>query len=643
MKTLISNIKANTTPWVILFTLAMLFFTIFRFLFMILHIDLISDSSILNILRAFGLGLLFDWKILCLIILPQFLIVFLFKIDLSKNITSRIFIWTNIILFAFIFLLSTVDLRYIDHFGARLNYWAVAYIEFPWLVIYSLFVSGDFYILLLVWLPLFTLFVLIGRYFLRRYSKKRSEKSKKPKTALFFSILLIGFAGILSGFPGWSNAFLTNNHFVNRLSFNCLYTLGRSIYKTSYDKNIIPDFYPIEYCFSTTQKMLGLQLNDSLSLKYTTGYNDRLEFRPNIITIIMEGWTAESVGALGAKHNVSPVFDSLCKNGILFTDFYANGIRTNRGIPATLCSFPSLPGHSIMQNGRTPFPFISLADILSRYNYESIFAYGGDIEFDNVKNFLTNVGYSRFYGQEELQEDEQLSQWGIADHKMFDKLTEEIKSFSRPFNLSIMTLSNHEPFEVPDDRFVLNKEKSLEAKKLNTFYYTDWAIGQFINSLKQQSLFDSTIFVFTADHCPHQSAEYPIDPKMFRIPLLIYAPNIIGDSAIRIDKTASQVDITPTIINILNLNTELYCWGRNILSLPDSDSGFAIINAEEKLGLIEGSMLYLHWLEATREMYDITDPSYLKKNLISQRPETASDMERRLNSYIQLADYLSKK
>jgi len=225
---------------------------------------------------------------------------------------------------------------------------------------------------------------------------------------------------------------------------------------------------------------------------------------------------------------------------------------------------------------------------------------------------------------------------------MFARMVQEIRNFPRPFNLSIMTISNHEPFLVPDDRFKLYADTVPQSNQLNAFYYSDWAIGRFIDSLKQYPVFDSTIFIFTADHCPHQSAEYPLDPRNFRIPLLIYAPGIIGDTSVIFDKTGSQVDIIPTLIDILGLHTMMYCWGRDLLSLSANDSGFAMVNAERKLGMFRDSLLYFHWVGATKELYDLRDRSYLENNIIDSLPHVAEEMDKQLDSYIQTANRAAK-
>ncbi len=435
---------------------------------------------------------------------------------------------------------------------------------------------------------------------------------------------------------------------------------GRTIFGEGGDRF---SFYDNKNAFRTVGEMLDIKNFDStatFNLERITEKQEPLLFMPNIVFVIMESWSADKIGALGSDLNITPQFDELCGQGLLFNNFYANGVRTNRGIPAALCSFPSLPGRSIMKRYAADYPFRSISDILDDYSYTSIFAYGGDIEFDNMRGFLKSVGYDKFYAEEDFGTENNLGKWGVPDHIVFNQLAEEIKNFRRPFNLTILTLSSHDPYLIPDDRFKLYDDSIPDSDVYNCFYYSDWAIGQFIDSLKQYPVFDSTIFVFTADHCVHQSSRYLIDPERFRVPLLIYAPSIVENKiglnektgtvditgtvnkTGAIDVTGSQVDILPTLLGIMGIETKHSSWGRDLLSLDDSDPGFAVIVLDEKLGLVEGDMFYIHWAGSVKILFDISDDPYLQTNLFDSLPDVAAGMDRRLNSYIQMANYLSR-
>ncbi|UCD94442.1 MAG: sulfatase-like hydrolase/transferase [Candidatus Zixiibacteriota bacterium] len=650
-----SFIPGKVVLWFRVFAAGVIFLALYRLLFLLRLAELIDDSPVGEILHSFWIGFRFDSVILSIVILPLMLISVLPFVKFTKKVIRTVFILILSVIFALIFLISAADLAFFDHFGSRMNYWAVEYIEYPGLFLYSSVSHGGFWKLFAVWLIITALFIFIIRMIFRKASRFRPPAGTASRIAIYVLVTVFLTFGIRGRIGikalDWGTAFFSENHFLNQLSLNSVFTLFHSVYEEIKDGRTLFGqdesryaFYADIEAYETVADMLGLAGNAAsgdLSLKHQIRGEPR-EFLPNVVIIIMESWSADRNGALGAHFGITPAFDSPASHGILFSNFYANGIRTNRGIPAILCSFPSLPGRSIMKRYAADYPFRSVADMLKEHGYTSIFAYGGDIEFDNMRGFLKAVGYDRFYSEGDFGTENRLGKWGIPDHIVFGRLIGEIGRFPRPFNLTTMTLSNHEPYLIPDERFRIYDDSVPDSRVLNTFYYSDWAVGHFMDSLRQYPVFDSTIFVFTSDHYPHQSAEYPLDPDNFHIPFLIYAPGILGTQGRTIERAASQVDIAPTVAGLLGLETEIQPWGRDQIAVADEDPGFAVIADGRKLGLIEGSRFFFHWIDATKKLYDLSDEPYLERNLMDSLPDLSRRMERRLNSYIQLAHLLSR-
>lgn len=649
-------IPPKTKIWMAIFGIGTLLFAFLRLLLLLTHLSLAEGSFFPDVFLSFWVGFRFDAIILSIISLPLFLISLLPFIRFTFINVRRIYTIVLTVLFAPVIFLSIADLRFYDSFGSRLNFWAVEYIEFPKMFFYTVVTTASFWILITLWLVLTILFYFAIKFILNKFGPVEINISR-TKTIVIYLLMTILLVFGIRGRTGmkaldWGEAYFSDNNFVNQLSLNSIYTLSHSIYEELRDGKKLFEgtesrfsFYDIDSAYQNVAGMLNIEYKmqgDNYDLSYRLDSPKNYSFLPNVVLIMMESWSSELIGALGSKYNVSPNFDSLCAHGILFDNFYANGIRTNRGLAATLCSFPSLPGRSIMKRYSASYPFRPLPDMLNEFGYSTNYAYGGDIQFDNMKGFLKTAGYDNFYDETDFDNSEQISRWGISDHNLFDKLAAEIKSFTRPFHLAALTLSFHDPYLIPDERFNIYDDSIKNSKELNCFYYSDWAIGQFIEHMKSLPLFDSTIFVFTSDHVAHQSPRYPLSPEKFHIPLLLYSPKLLGDSSVVISTTGSQVDIIPTIAGLLGLETDIYGWGRNLLSLAPDDSGFAVIVAGDKLGLIEGSSFLFHRVDITKKLYDLKELPYLENDLIKQYPEKAEMMERRLNSYIQLADYLSR-
>ncbi|HHI03770.1 MAG TPA: LTA synthase family protein [candidate division Zixibacteria bacterium] len=649
-------IPAGARIWLAVFGLGAVLFAFLRLLFLLTHLSLADGSFFPDAIISFWIGFRFDAIILSIIILPLFLLSLLPFIRFKLKTIRRIYTIVLTVIFGPIILLSIADLKFYDSFGSRLNYWAVEYIEFPEMFLYSVVTTGGFWVLIIFWFVLTILFYYIIKSIFDRFGTIDTKVGRVRAVIIYLLITILLIFGI-RGRTGikpldWGEAYFSDNNFINQLSLNSIYTLSHSLYEEFQNGRKLFEntdsrfsFYDIDSAYQNVAEMLNIEdkiTGDNYDLSYRLDSTRRFDFLPNVILILMESWSVELIGALGSKYNVSPNFDSLCADGILFDNFYANGIRTNRGLAATLCSFPSLPGRSIMKRYSASYPFRPLPDILNEFGYSTNYAYGGDIQFDNMKGFLKTAGYNSFYDESDFDNSGQISRWGIPDHTLFDKLADEIKGFKRPFHLAALTLSFHDPYLIPDEKFKIYDKSIKNHKILNCFYYSDWAIGRFMEKIRRLPVFDSTIFIFTADHVAHQSPRYPLSPEKFHIPLLLYSPKLLGDSARVISTTGSQVDIIPTIAGLLGLETEIYGWGRDLFSLEPDDSGFAVIVASDKLGLIEGSSFFFHRIDLTKKLYDLNERRYLENDLMEQFPEKAERMERRLNSYIQLADYLSR-
>ncbi|MFQ6007726.1 MAG: LTA synthase family protein, partial [Candidatus Zixiibacteriota bacterium] len=526
----------------LIYLLAMVFFSGFRLLFLLSFPDRVADMGSWEIVEGFLVGLRFDQIVVLIVLLP--LVVFLPWANLAKKgvwYGSLIYLT---IAFGLTFLLSLVDIRFYSYFYSRLNFMAVDYID-DGPIIWQLIISDSkFLMFIAIWLGISLAFCISSR---RLYTLSKSIPSRPTwlnQLVYFLLALALTFLGI-RGKAGlspidWGVAYYSKNHFLNQMALNGVYTLGRAITEEHHDPRLSYlsereryPFVPFEDGIDTVRAMLHQEgdkwLEPAQSLLRVTHQNEpRLNFNPNIILVLMESWTAQNTGALGSCRGLTPNFDRLASEGILFTNFYANGIRTNYGLCAVLCSFPSLPGRSVMKRYNASHPFRALPEILHDRGYYNAFVYGSDPAFDNIEGFFTEKKYDCFYGKAYFEPESTFSKWGIPDHVVFEKTVDVLDSLPRPFQMTILTISNHEPFDLPDSSVQRYPDDSDSSKVFNAQIYADHALGQFIERMKTKPVFDSTIFVFTADHARFGSGRYRGDPQDFHIPLLLYSPAILG-------------------------------------------------------------------------------------------------------------------
>ena len=220
--------------------------------------------------------------------------------------------------------------------------------------------------------------------------------------------------------------------------------------------------------------------------------------KPNIVVIVLESWTADIIKALGGEENVTPHFDELSKDGLLFTQMYGSGFRTEQGLISIFSGFPAQPNNSIITSPEKAERLPSLNTELSKQGYQSSFYYGGEVEFANMKSYLLNTNFKKIIDKNNFEKKQLNSKWGAHDEFVFKKQIDGLKAEKEPFFSVVLTLSTHEPFEVTmKTPFNGGEEQELFKKAA---YYTDYCLFNYFNEAKKQPWYKKTLFILVADH-----------------------------------------------------------------------------------------------------------------------------------------------
>ena len=281
--------------------------------------------------------------------------------------------------------------------------------------------------------------------------------------------------------------------------------------------------------------------------------------RPNILIILMEGFGGAFVEPLGGLPDVTPHFSRLSKEGIFFTNCYANSFRTDRGTVCTFSGYLGLPTASVMKIPAKSRTLPAIAEGLSKVGYKTDFLYGGDINFTNMKSYLLSTGYQRLTANTDFSLAEQTSNaWGVNDDITFEYLYNQLRNRKEegPWHTAFLTLSSHEPFEVPYHR--------LEDKIPNAFAYTDECLGKFIDRLKQTPAWKDLLVICLPDH----GFYYPREgsnamPRFYHIPLLWLGGAV--KQPMQVDKIMNQTDLAATLLGQLGLEHTAFTFSRNVL------------------------------------------------------------------------------
>ncbi|MBS4047908.1 MAG: sulfatase-like hydrolase/transferase [Alphaproteobacteria bacterium] len=320
--------------------------------------------------------------------------------------------------------------------------------------------------------------------------------------------------------------------------------------------------------------------------------NGRIPKKLNVVLVINESFGSTYIDSLDNRRgeSISPNIDRLAKDGLLFTNVYATGDRTVRGLEALLTSFAPIPGISTARRngseGMNSMPYL-----LRQFGYQSAFLYAGDGRFDNMGHFWETTGFDNVWDERDFTEKGFKTIWGYADEYLYKEASnrlDQMTSDGRPAFLAMLTVSNHRPYTYPEGRIA----KDPNAKtRTNAATYADWAFGNFVDSARGKPWFDNTVFIFIGDHGPkvNGSAHVPVDG--FRVPLLFYSPRHIA--AARDGTLGSSLDMAPTLMGLLGISFESPFFGVDLRRVPEGGGRIAMAHNFSVAFGTEGKLVVL--------------------------------------------------
>ena len=324
--------------------------------------------------------------------------------------------------------------------------------------------------------------------------------------------------------------------------------------------------------------------------------------KPNVILIMIESFSADFMERFGNTEGITPNMDSLAQKSLLFTNLYATGTRTVRGMEAITLCVPPTPGSSIVRRPNNNGLF-NIATIFRNEGYQATFLYGGNGYFDNMNAFFGNNGFDiidrgksldsdKFAGKRSLIPDSEVNfenAWGICDEDLYAAAirdADEKHAGNSPFFQFVMTTSNHRPFTYPEGKIDIPSGSGRSG----AVKYTDYAIGQFIDKIRQKPWFDNTVIVIVADHCASSAGKNEINVSKYHIPCIIY--NLKTEyTETTIDKQCSQIDVFPTLFSLLGWQYESNLFGKNVLL--DEFQPRAFVGTYQKLGYLKNDTLLM--------------------------------------------------
>lgn len=491
----------------------------------------------------------------------------------------RIFIrWYSYILIVFSSIIVVSDANLYSYWGFRMDYTPMLYLKTPGEAMAS--VSTLKIILFLFTIGLMVSIVIcLYKKLLDKLFGNFDRIRHRLSGVLFFLILWTALIIPIRGGFGVApinagTVYFSKNMFLNHTAINAIWNVGTSAFTQKPVKN------PYEFGDIRDAKAIV----DSLTVVRGDPEKVLNTTRPDIMIIVLESFSGYLIGPLGGDSLVTPNINRYAKEGILFSEFYASGTRTDKAIPAILDGYPAQPAQSIIKEPKKSQSLPSLVKILIENGYHSSFWYGGEINFANFNSFVIGSGFHDIITKNNFDPVNYNSKWGVHDHILFQTLKDSMKTVQEPFLKVILTLSSHEPFDVPMEPVFAGSD--IMAKYKNSVYYTDKTLGSFFDWAKGTDWWKNTLIILVADHCARIYSDMPnYKQNVFRIPML-WIGGALSKRDIRIGKLGSQVDIPVTLLNQLGLTGD-FPFSKDLLS--DQSKSFAFYTYNEGFGLITDS------------------------------------------------------
>lgn len=530
-----------------------------RLIFISFNLNAGPYCSTTELLQTFLHGLPHDLSVAAyLSVLPLLLLLlssFLTDWQIHFN-WLKVYVW---LVGVVILLITLADAVLYEFWGQKLNAYAASFAKFPKdMVVFS---SGASLLgpLFNVGAGVVFLYIMTNKW-LKPFAPAAVAAGKAANTLLAVIAGALLFLLIRGGTGkstlNQSAAFFSAKPFLNHAALNTTWNFIATVVEPLEDNNRNPYVYMKD------------ELADSLVNPYLVNTSThRMQLAdtamPNILIVMLEGWSSDVVALCGGTAPCTPQLNALAKDGLFMSRFYANGNRTDKGLAAILSAQPALPHSSIINRIEKFSALPALPQTFANKGYYTSFFYGGDIDFANMKAYLLNAGMQHISDVSDFALTERNAEWGVHDDKLWEHTLAALNKQPAPFFSVVLTLSSHEPFNIPAPQKFGAAAGADEYK--SAVYYADSCLGIFMQAMKQMPWYKNTLVILVADH----GHKYPLmrpafDPQLYHIPMLITGGAL--HKAYRgqqFKRIANQTDIAATLLGELGWQHSAFRWSRN--------------------------------------------------------------------------------
>jgi len=596
----------------------LIFFAVQRAIFLFYYSYLIRSGNIEfgEVLKTFYFALKLDISTASyILILPLLLLIFQMIIH-GKWAGYANKAYTYIIVLAYLFL-SAAELGIYGEWQTKMSYKGLLYLRHPDEIVNS---ASTFVFILLVFIVLAQLFIFIFLYnkFFFKEINNGKHKSVFWKIAFVFFAPALMFVGIRGGFQAipisTSQSYFSKYNLLNLAAVNSGYNLFFNVLdNTNFNEKNVFNTLPENEAMQIVQKLHAVE-------KDTTVKIIQVE-KPNVVVILLESWSGDLIESLGGDPGITPRFHEMEKEGLLFTQFYATGNRSQQAMASLYAGFPAIPIVTLTDHPEKYKSVPSLVKKMKKDGYYTSFYFGGQLIYGNIKSFLVANEFDRLVEGEDFDENIPRGKLGVHDEFLFSRFLEDINQMPQPFFASAFTLGSHSPYDQPGERPIDWIE--LENDFVNSAHYADKCLGDFIESAKKQEWFANTLFIIMADHSHASYKGFPLASFDYHhVPLLITGGALKEEfKGKQSDFLTCNVDVTTTLLKQLNLPADDFFWSKNMLNPYTEQFAFFELNeglgwkrpyGEQIINLKDGLPAYSTAPEDKKEILDKEGRAYMQ-------------------------------
>ncbi|PTB88042.1 sulfatase [cyanobacterium G8-9] len=551
------------------FVMILLFF-VGRLALFVWQYDRFSDSGV-NYWMSFLYGLKMDTMLASMLLIIPLVILSFTPRALAKvaNFILRIYF---LIVFAFLIYMENATFPFFNQYDVRPNFKFVEYLEYP-VEVFNMLIA-DFKLPLFIAFSMIAIFVWLYMRFSKESFMVVLNTPLIKRIMWFIPIGLLLFIGIRSSFghraANISDVMYSSDRIVNEIAKNSLYSVGYAIYANKhYASKTIKLYGKIDTteALKRMQKVLAISGNDlnsssPFSREVKTHFPSRK--KKNLVIFLQE-----SLGYQFVTPEITPNLEKLKDESLWFTEAYSNGTRSVRGIAGVTSGFLAVPGKGVVKRSKSQNDFFTFASLLNPRGYHTMFLYGGEARFDNMRSWFMGNGFDEIVEQKDYTNPAYVATWGASDEDLVKKGNErfsKLYSEGKPFAALMFSSSNHSPFDIPQGR--IEEVKKGQNCVENAIKYADYAIGEFFKEAKKLPYYKDTVFVVIADHNIRVYGDDVVPVNMFHIPALIIGEGVQNSVY---DKLASQPDVLATALDYLGQDFTYPILGKSIFSDVKAD------------------------------------------------------------------------